>query len=519
MKKLSTIILSALFIFSACSKPAPVIQENISAINPSKPSEIIELKNGDSFDMTASIVKKEINGEEIRMLAYNGSIPGPTIRVTQNSEITINFTNKTDIETTIHPHGIRLDNEFDGTPDLTQETIKVGETFSYKIKFPDVGIYWYHPHFREDYAQESGLYGNFLVTPLDKKYWSPVNQEVPLFLDDILIDNGRLPFSTEIATHTLMGRFGDTMLTNGETDYKLNAKKGEVVRFYITNAANTRPFNFSIKNAQIKLVGGDNGKYEQEELAGELILGPSERAIIEVLFEKSGEHKLQHITPDKTYRLGTVSVSNETIDQSFAKEFNTFRTNEDTIAEIAPYLEFLDKEADKKIRFSISMNEPMDMGSSGQDMHMMHGGGVMENTEMSMHSTEKIEWEDTMNMMNAGSNSETLEWQIIDEESENTNMDIHWKFNQGDVVKIEVFNDPDSMHPMQHPIHFHGQRFLVLSTNGEKNENLVWKDTALIQNGDKVELLVEMSNPGKWMAHCHIAEHLESGMMLKFDVE
>ena len=91
------------------------------------------------------------------------------------------------------------------------------------------------------------------------------------------------------------------------------------------------------------------------------------------------------------------------------------------------------------------------------------------------------------------------------------NMDIAWMFKVGDKVKIKIFNDPKSMHPMQHPFHIHGQKFLVLSTNGVKNTNMVWKDTTLIQKGDTVEILVDMENPGMWMAHCHIAEHLESG--------
>ena len=71
---------------------------------------------------------------------------------------------------------------------------------------------------------------------------------------------------------------------------------------------------------------------------------------------------------------------------------------------------------------------------------------------------------------------------------------------------------------MQHPFHIHGERFLVLSRDGMPNENLVWKDTVLIRTGETVDLLTEMSNPGRWMAHCHIAEHLEGGMMLSFEV-
>lgn len=72
---------------------------------------------------------------------------------------------------------------------------------------------------------------------------------------------------------------------------------------------------------------------------------------------------------------------------------------------------------------------------------------------------------------------------------------------------------------MQHPFHIHGQRFLVLSTDGKPNDNFVWKDTVLIPNGSTIELLVEMTNPGTWMAHCHIAEHLEAEMMFGFKVE
>jgi FtsP/CotA-like multicopper oxidase with cupredoxin domain len=94
-----------------------------------------------------------------------------------------------------------------------------------------------------------------------------------------------------------------------------------------------------------------------------------------------------------------------------------------------------------------------------------------------------------------------------------------WKFQKGDVVKVRIFNDPKSDHPMQHPFHVHGQRFLVLSTNGVPNDNLVWKDTALIKTGDTVDVLIPMENPGKWMAHCHILEHLATGMVVLFDVE
>jgi FtsP/CotA-like multicopper oxidase with cupredoxin domain len=145
----------------------------------------------------------------------------------------------------------------------------------------------------------------------------------------------------------------------------------------------------------------------------------------------------------------------------------------------------------------------------------------MSNSGMMMggNDSEKIEWEDNMTMMNSMSYANTVKWKIIDQDTKKENEKIDWKFKVGDKVKIKIFNDPKSMHPMQHPFHIHGQKFLILSTNGVKNTNMVWKDTTLIQKGDTVEIIVNMENLGTWMAHCHIAEHLESGMMFSFKVE
>ena len=116
------------------------------------------------------------------------------------------------------------------------------------------------------------------------------------------------------------------------------------------------------------------------------------------------------------------------------------------------------------------------------------------------------------------STDDTIEWVIEDTDTGLSNDDIDWSFQTGDLVKVRIFNDDEGMHPMQHPLHFHGQRFVVLATDGELNENMQWKDTVLIPKGQTVDVLVDMSNPGKWMTHCHIAEHLHSGMMFQFEV-
>jgi len=129
-----------------------------------------------------------------------------------------------------------------------------------------------------------------------------------------------------------------------------------------------------------------------------------------------------------------------------------------------------------------------------------------------------MEWNDAMPMMNWLSTGTQVTWILREPDTGQENMDIHWDFKTGDIVKIRIFNNPKTFHPMNHPIHIHGQRFLVLEMDGMANQNLVWKDTAIVPVGSTMDVLVDMSNPGEWMMHCHIAEHLHAGMMLSFSV-
>lgn len=159
----------------------------------------------------------------------------------------------------------------------------------------------------------------------------------------------------------------------------------------------------------------------------------------------------------------------------------------------------------------------MNMPNMGHGEHMMPGGAMMGGSMMST-SPDGIEWEDTNQMMNLMSGTDSIAWRVIDTQTGKENMDIDWSFTRGKPVKIRMFNDPKSMHPMQHPIHFHGQRFLIVARDGIPERNLVWKDTVLVPSGKTVDIVLDTSNPGEWMAHCHIAEHLEAGMMFAFEV-
>ena len=318
--------------------------------------ELVELSDGDELELRVTPVTKRVGDATVRMLAYNGSIPGPVLKVQEGSEIVVHIENQGDMDATVHWHGLRLENRFDGTHE-TQAPIKVGERFSVKVAFPDPGAYWYHPHIREDYGQEMGLYGNCLVVPADPDYWAPANRDLLLTLDDILIEDGKVaPFSRTETNYVAMGRFGELLLINGETELSLDARLGEVVRLYLTNTANTRTFKVALPGARLKLVGGDSGHVEREEFVEEVVLAPSERVILDVLFDKPGELTLEHRTPDRVYPLAAIHVSDDRVEESFQKEFETLRTNADMVAErerIAPYLE---AEPDKTVGFIAEMD-------------------------------------------------------------------------------------------------------------------------------------------------------------------
>ena len=480
------------------------------------PRQTVRIRSGDTLHLEAGLVRRSLKGRTYTMYAFNGQYPGPLIEAVRGSELTVIFRNRLPHASTVHWHGLRLDSRSDGVPDLSQSAVPPGGLFTYHLRFPDAGIYWYHPHVREDVQQELGLYGNMLVRPDSGAQYGPANREAVLMLDDILVnDDGLVPLGLEAPTHTLMGRFGNLLLVNGEPRYQLSVKRGEVVRFFLTNTSNTRTFNLSLPGARLKVVGSDAGPYAREAWVESVVIGPAERYVVHARFDRPGPtalvnkvRGLDHLYGRffaETDTLGVVEVGGGRTREDLSASFDALRTDTAASGELERF----------RRRAEGARQEALILTLETRDLP------AVTNRLMQLDSIyfSPMEWSGTMPMMNWASTGRQVRWILRDPSTGRENMDVAWRFRRGEPVRIRLVNERRSFHAMQHPIHLHGQRFLILSVNGVPDEHPVWKDTVLLPAGSVVDILLDASNPGRWMLHCHIAEHLSADMMTRFDVE
>jgi FtsP/CotA-like multicopper oxidase with cupredoxin domain len=243
--------------------------------------------------------------------------------------------------------------------------------------------------------------------------------------------------------------------------------------------------------------------------------------------------RLEHRTPERTYDLGRFSVSTKHTARA-SQSFNKLRTDcvlaaerrslehdvlraPDTVLAVVSLMPLLYGQDAAPAELYACPMHPEVTATQPRTCPTPHAEHTP--THSAQESGDGLEWEDLMPGINRASDPSNMIWKLIDRQTGAENGAIAWTFRVGDRVKIRLVNGMESDHPMHHPFHIHGAgRFLILSRDGLPESNLVWKDTVLVRAGQIVDILLDVTNPGLWMAHCHIAEHTESGMMFSFQV-
>jgi len=239
------------------------------------------------------------------MLGYNGSTPGPELRLRQGDELALRFENGTDDGSSIHWHGIRIDNAMDGVPDLTQPLVEAGESFDYRFRVPDAGTYWYHSHNRSWEQVAKGLYGPLII---DEAEPPNVNHDITVMLDDWRIEEtgalmGGFGAMHDFAHAGRMGNYAKALVSRD------SVRTGDRIRLRLINTATARVFPLRIEGIDAMVVALDGMPLKTPRPLDDLTLAPAQR--VDVIGDVSGPVDFLLKARDDLYELGSITIAGE----------------------------------------------------------------------------------------------------------------------------------------------------------------------------------------------------------------
>lgn len=424
---------------------------------------------------TVSIVE----GIETEVWAYNGTVPGPEIRVELGDTVRVELRNELPHTTSIHWHGIRVPNAMDGVPGMNQDPILPGGTFVYEFTPPDAGTYWYHSHLRGNEQLERGLYGAIVVEdPTDPPY----SQDLVWLIDDWLMEtDGRLDpnFDSMVDVHH-SGRWGNVRGVNGSTSDSAQVAPGERIRVRMVNASTARIVRPDFEGGTLDafVIAVDGLPVERPLPLDGFDLAPGNRIDVDVTVavDASGPIMLSDGFDDvEPHPLIALDVVGEPV------ETPRFDPPSARLPDWSPAFDWA---PDETIEISLVSDD------------MMAGGAMEAPAEPG-----------TL----AGDEGEQFRWALNGRSWPDGA--VH-QAELGRPDKLRFVNDSGALHPM----HLHGQFFQVVARNGEPVREGFFRDTVLLDPQDTVDVVVMPLDAGSWALHCHIQLHGEYGMMMRYDV-
>ncbi|WP_425091015.1 multicopper oxidase family protein [Tropicimonas sp. S265A] len=407
---------------------------------------------------------------ETEIWGYGGTLPGPLLRVNQGARVTQRFVNELPQASSVHWHGIRIDNAMDGVPGMTQEAVLPGQDFLYDFEVPDAGTYWYHPHNRTYEQMARGMYGALIVEERDGG---------PEVTDDevLLLDDWRLTPEAQIADgfgnmhdRAHAGRIGNWITINGRGDWTRPVARHARLRLRLVNTANARVFVLEARGFNGWVVALDGMPLETPQPLSRLTLAPAQRVdlLVDVTAETGEEAMLVSFERDGGYAIASFPV----------------RGRDGTTTRPAPA--------------ALPSNPVPALGDLAQArrIDLVMEGGAMGGLNGAMMNGQMTGIRD----MAAAGNA--------------------WAFNgmtgmgdaplieagRGETIRIRMVNETAWGHGM----HLHGHHFRQVFEDGTTGP---LRDTLLVNRSETAEIAFVADNPGDWLLHCHMLEHAAAGMM------
>jgi FtsP/CotA-like multicopper oxidase with cupredoxin domain len=411
-----------------------------------------------AFDLVAAPTTLTLlDGRPLQVWAYNGQVPGPTLRVRVGERVRVTFTNHLPVETTIHWHGVRVPNVMDGAAGVTQAPVPPGGRYVYEFVPKDAGTFWFHPHIRSSEEVERGLFGVLVVEDRDPP---PYSRDAVWVVDDWRIGpDGQIDPSFN-TPHDLAhdGRWGNVVTVNGRTSEELVVRPGERLRLRLVNTANGRVFRLDWAGLDARIIAVDGMYARAPADPTGFELSPGNRLDLEVRIPATaGRWVVTDRFTRNPFPVAAIRAAGEPLAApDFPPPTGARVPSWREAAAIAPAKEYA-LDARRGGPFGIEWM----LGDDGPHAH--HAGTLLP---------------------------------------------------RGRFTKLRFTNRTYRLHPM----HVHGMFFKVLARNGEPVDEPFWRDTALVHAQETVDVGMVPLDVGRWMLHCHVLEHQEAGMMTTVEV-
>ncbi|RJT76912.1 multicopper oxidase family protein [Arthrobacter cheniae] len=437
------------------------------------------------LDLTAAPTQIRVGGRDASLYAFNGSLPGPTLRVAPGDTIRVRMRNQLQDPTNLHVHGLHVSPE--GNSDNPFVSIAPGESFDYAFDLPadhPAGTYWYHPHHHGNAADQvaAGLYGAIIVEDPEP---IPVARERVMVVSDLTLDtSGNLPGATSM--QQMMGREGDMVLVNGQLRPQITASPGERERWRIVNACPSRYLRLQMEGQQFRVFSRDLGRLPVPEETTEVVIAPGNR--VELLIETTEGSSALITTPvNRGGMMGGMSGnrSDNGSGNDGAIELLTLEVSGDPAPtqEAVPGGPALRDLRGEPVAGRHTLDFAMGMGGAmGGGGTTMGGGGSAQNDSMAFTINDrKFDAERVDTSVRAG---KVEEWTLVNSS------------------------------PMDHPVHLHVWPMQIVQDGDRDLTEPRWQDVVNVPARSRVKVLIAFDDfPGKTVYHCHILDHEDQGMM------